>query len=158
MTLVPSLHVEPMMDLFTLHLSPRMLPLPTMQPADTVALLPSCTDSCIKFSKRLFGFSVNRRDARSNEVSSLHSPQNGCRSRRSNTDVLILLSSEASLQQNRHAVLMLTIGSCSCSPAAACWSQQSSVRHSDHTRRKTAAQRACRAIALYMWPCPCTHS
>lgn len=71
-TLLPSLQVDPMMDLFTLHLSPRMLPLPTMQPADTVALLPSCTDSCTKFSKRLLGFSVSTWDARSNEVRSLH--------------------------------------------------------------------------------------
>ena len=70
-TLLPSLHVEPMMDRFTLHLSPRMLPLPTMQPADTVALLPSCTDSCTKFSNRLFGFSVSRRDAKSKAVKSL---------------------------------------------------------------------------------------
>ena len=71
LTLLPSLHVVPMMDRFTLHLSPKTLPLPTMQPAETVALLPSWTDSCTKFSKRLFGFSVRRRDARSKEVKSL---------------------------------------------------------------------------------------
>lgn len=73
-TLLPSLHVEPMMDLFTLHLSPKMLPLPTMQPADTVALLPSFTVSCTKFSKRLLGFSVSTRDAKSNAVNSLQVP------------------------------------------------------------------------------------
>lgn len=70
-TLLPSLHVLPMMDRFTLHLSPKMLPLPTMQPADTVALLPSCTDSCMKFSKRLLGFSESMREARSKLVRSL---------------------------------------------------------------------------------------
>ena len=73
LTLFPSLQVVPMMDRLTLHLSPRTLPLPTTQPADTVALLPSCTDSCTKFSKRLLGFSMGRHEARSKDVRSLHS-------------------------------------------------------------------------------------
>ncbi len=45
LTLLPNLQVVPMMDLFTLHLSPRTVPLATIQPAETVALLPSWTDS-----------------------------------------------------------------------------------------------------------------